>query len=763
MQNHIRDRIIVQICLLLVCVASTWQLLALTYVPESPAQDFAKHIAFIVNFKAALLDGQWVPRLQLFPHNLPDLPLFQFYGWLFGALALPFSMIGCAPVLALALSVLLAKWVGANFMYGAGRLLGATGGLSFAATSSFLLSPYVLSNVLGRFAFPEASAHAVLCVLFCGLVRIAIRRDVGAVLLTGAAVIALALAHPIFLLYGLAAAVFFIVLAWKRHLLLLGGCSLLAGLLAAAFQWLPSFLVRGELSIDFASPSPFGAAYLTSPSGLFWFAYSLADRGVGEETQLYLTPGIVTIPAMIALAASGMRDGLARAFAGSLLAALIMSFAPFDLWRFAPHATWALQFPYRLLAFVAMFSTLGLCAAWRSSKRIWQPALILALVFAQGLPIMLEPLSGAPIPEDMRQIAEQFASLDYASAPVGSLTFSDGWLRPHLSPIFSRDTKLPRLVDKNGHLLDDNVFVLGPTLTDAVHLRAAGIADAATDIWLADADEPTRPLDGKRSITGGPFSVSFRTRVGGRRLTFQRSDPAQITLDSIDKIPGNGILIGDHGRAGTGVLAIRGATIFSDRVVELWLAAPEAPDVPVTEKVAVGPGPFTASITLPERPGFYMLVPSPDLVPAEIYPGSRDFRHLSISLESFQTIYGNAPMLYLPAAIIERTYRRGYVRTFELRDGPATAAKALVELPIAYSSLFEVTQRGKAIATRASDHALTVIETEDLISPIDVRFRPPIQSIAMTIVGVAALVLLGLFCRGSSNMRSKELKPGLLD
>src|SRR5438128_9244266 len=80
--------------LLLVAMASTFQFLPLGDVPASPANDLAKHVAAILNFKSAFLDEQWLPRLQSPPTEIPDFPLFQYYSTLLGYLSLPFLAAG---------------------------------------------------------------------------------------------------------------------------------------------------------------------------------------------------------------------------------------------------------------------------------------------------------------------------------------------------------------------------------------------------------------------------------------------------------------------------------------------------------------------------------------------------------------------------------------------------------------------------------------------------------------------------------------------
>ena len=112
--------------LLLFALATTCQFLVLNDVPASPANDLAKHVAAVLNFKSAFLDGQWLPRLQPQPAERPDFPLFQFYSTLLGYLSLPFLVAGLKPIVAATLAVTLGRWLSASAVYATGQFCGAS-------------------------------------------------------------------------------------------------------------------------------------------------------------------------------------------------------------------------------------------------------------------------------------------------------------------------------------------------------------------------------------------------------------------------------------------------------------------------------------------------------------------------------------------------------------------------------------------------------------------------------------------------------------
>jgi hypothetical protein len=90
-------------------------------VPESLGNDLAAHVAMAENFRTAFEDGQWIPRLLTRPASLPDIPLFQFYGFMTGLLTLPFLMAGVKALMSIALAVALIRFLGCLANYGTGR------------------------------------------------------------------------------------------------------------------------------------------------------------------------------------------------------------------------------------------------------------------------------------------------------------------------------------------------------------------------------------------------------------------------------------------------------------------------------------------------------------------------------------------------------------------------------------------------------------------------------------------------------------------
>ena len=58
------DPLMPMVILAVVAASTICQFLILDAVPETPANDLAKHVAAILNFQSAFLNAQWLPRLQ---------------------------------------------------------------------------------------------------------------------------------------------------------------------------------------------------------------------------------------------------------------------------------------------------------------------------------------------------------------------------------------------------------------------------------------------------------------------------------------------------------------------------------------------------------------------------------------------------------------------------------------------------------------------------------------------------------------------------
>lgn len=741
----------------LVALGTVAQFLRSGDVPETPANDLAKHAALIVNFLSAFLDGQWLPRMQPLPVELPDIPTFQFYGSMLGFISMPFLAIGLPPLIALTLAVWVVRWLGALAIFATGRLMGANLWAGLLAGTSFLLTPYVLSNLYGRVAYPEAIAHGIIPILFYGLVRMAVRADATSAVTICLSIATLALAHPIFLMYGCAASGLFVLFAFRLRAVVPVALVLVGSLLIASFQWLPAFLLREDFAVSFFN-LPTYRAFLTSASGLYGFPMSLAehypnDEAKWYEARLYLTPGILTVPVLLMMFAK-LRDRFSIAVLLSAAVFLFLSFSPFDIWRFLPRFTWAVQFPYRLLAFVALFVALGICLTLKQ-LRMWQLALFGLMILIQSWGILLLPPYSSPLPTQQNAIPQTFASVDYCMTPLSPLTSHDRWLIASAIPIVADD--LPQrksMVDQQRYLLKDNVLENSGAKSGTRYLRMRGTTESEKvpiSIWIAFQSNPNVPIGDVQTVGPGDFIVLFTIPNNPYSVTIRSTatlradqprgavspEATNIRVNLIEMLPGNVIQVPGYGAR---FLWLSGRTIFTEPV-EIWLAHPASPEIPASEILSVGPGLFDRRLRLPKQPGEYTLAVSRYFVPALEDPRSTDHRRLGIE------IWGHAQIADTDSVIslTERDYSDGYTREFRIERAGLTRRgdndRVFVELSMAYSPLITVFQAGNRLGSKPSNGGLILVETRDLNTPIVARFRLPWLVWPATVLGFFLLIL----------------------
>ena len=781
-----------------VAFAMTAQFLGLWVLPETPANDLAMHTAMVDGVLDAFRSGQWLPRLLSAPGHVPDIPVFQYYGLATGMLGIPGALFGLPAFPALMIGLLVARGIGLWGVYASARLLGGGRPVAMLAATVYGLTPYLISNLYGRIDIAESLAHCELPFLVLGLL-LAQSRSVA----TGAAVIAgtifcLALTHPIFLLYGA---------------LGLGGMALVGGsgrswaavvaggvigLLLSAFQWYPAMVGDDLLSGHFLKYSPFHAAILTSASGLYGPPLSMADRGwtSPEAAYVFHTPGWLTLPMLAVLIFWLSRTGnpperrrWARVVLASGAVFLFLSYSPIDVFQFLPKQTWALQMPYRLLAFSALFTALALPLV-APSLGLGPCFLLFMVTVAQSAPLLLHPTYQKPLAVP----ASTYASIDYLMRDRRGLTTPDGWLVHYAVPLYprppSRDDKPGSqvkansnddlaLVDSEGWLRLDNRWAIRRIDGQPSMIRIEGVSslpNTSTRLWLAAADRPEWPLTPQIPIAPGRVAVAFDLPSGEGPFRLVTDPPLPPPL----VIGNDGARQGLHltaieGRPGRvlhrppapmpGVLHVVGHTRLTDEPTMLWLATPNAPDQALTTRVAVGPGAFDAVIPLPDAEGDYVLVPSRFEVPAQRDPESTDQRRLSVLLESVEIDALSASgMPIAPTVIPETAVNRSVIGAYDrryridismwLQSGGhwhggygALQMPVPVTLPLAFNPFFQLIQAGHPLAAQPDRAGRAVISTSDLVDPIEAHYRLPLFCWLAVTLGVVMLAGLWRFER----------------
>lgn len=766
----------------MVALAMTAQFLGLWVLPETPANDLAMHTAMVDGVVDALRSGQWLPRLLSASDHVPDIPVFQYYGLATGLIGLPGVLVGLPAFPALMIGVLVARVLGLYGVYATGRLLGGGRPVALLAAAVYGLTPYLISNLYGRIDVAESLAHCELPFLVLGLV-VAVSRSVaaGALIIAGT-VFGLALTHPIFLLYGavglgLMALVSCSGRGWAAAVA--GGAT---GLLLSAFQWYPALFSDDLLSGHFLKYSPFHAAILTSASGLYGPPLSMADRGwtSPEAPYVFHTPGWLTVPMMLALTVllswleTVERARWARVVLASGAVFLFLAYSPVDVFQFLPQKAWALQMPYRLLAFSALFTALALPLALPQLRPVLCVGL-LAVTVVQSAPVLLRPTYQTPLAVP----AATYASIDYLMRDRGGLTTPDGWLVQYASPLYPRppsrddrgggaagkDDDLA-LADQEGWLRRDNRWTVRRVDGQPSLLRIEGWFSGpgfGTRLWLAAADRPEWPLTRVVPLAPGRVSVTFDLPPGegpfrlvtdpplsriaadggvrqGFRLTAVEGSPGRVWHRPQTPVPG--------------VLHLSGRTRLTDGPTELWLAAPAAPERPLTARVSVGPGAFDVVIPLPDAPADMVLVPSRFESPAAVDPMSNDQRRLSVRLDRLEveavsaTGKPIAPTVIPPAAV-QRTVIGAYDRRFQVdarawpRPDGHLAEAVPVTLPLAFNPFFRLTQDGVVLAAQSDRAGRAVVVTADLAAPVEARYRLPWGCWLALALGLALAAVFG--------------------
>ena len=765
----------------LLALATTAQFLFLGSLPATPANDLAMHTAMVDGLLDALRSGQLLPRLLTAPGNVPDIPAFQYYGFMTGLVGLPGVLLGLKPFAALMAGLALFRIIGFGALYATARLFGGSRWTAVLAAAVYALTPYLISNLYGRIDVAESIAHCELPFLVLGLV-VAMTRSVaqGAAILA-VTILCLSLTHPIFLLYGTLALGLMALLAFSRAAFVACALGATAGLALSAFQWYPALLTDHLLAGHFLKYSPFHAANLTSASGLYGLPLSMADRGwtSPEAPFVYHTPGWLTLPALAGLVVLLIRsrDPLERRFSLMLLGPgalyLFLAYSPVDVFQYLPQTTWALQMPYRLLAFSALFAALALPLYLPRLR--WPVCLLLiGLTAAQSAPLMLAPTYQTPLAVP----ASTYASRDYLIRDRDGLIERDGWVVDYAKQLYppqpSRDDKPGQilsssLTDDAGWLRDDNLVPAFDANGRQPYLRVSGESSfgaGGSRLWLAAPRQPDRPLSEVRHLAPGHFSVtlSMPATQGPFRLVSVPMAASTATpgirpglhLEAVDGLPDRTF----HRPSGPAHLALRlkGRTLVKGGPTTLWVAAPATPDAPLSGRVAVGPGAFDVQIALPDHPGDYMLVPSRFLVPGRDALGGFDPRRLSINLESYEIVPVTATgavigHLAVPATAVIREETSAYDRRFTIPKAIWDSSNGrftrpvTVELPLAYSPFFELTQDGQPLSAHPNEAGRAVITTKSLAAPIKAHFHLPLLAVLGTVAGLALLVGIGLIGR----------------
>ena len=311
-------------------------------------------------------------------------PLFRYYSFPVYAVSAGFMLLGLSAYNGLLLAAAVFYALGAFGLYRIARFLRCGRAASGIAGLTYLFAPYLTVDLYARAAFPEISAIGVIPLLFYAQLRLVAsngrRYRVSTALLTSL----LLVSHKIFFAWEviLFCVLFLLVSGWQNvtRTLVRRPVSLAVwtavGMALAAPYWLSSYLALPDLNIS----QSLGPSYVSLTNWRLtlwpWFRVSPDSTTPALATEI----GLPCVMAGLLLIPLRGRRRLRFALGLIPLALVVLMSSPRGLLGILPRWLLAIQFPYRLLVFSALFGSLacGLVLARLRALRLPFVLLILA-------------------------------------------------------------------------------------------------------------------------------------------------------------------------------------------------------------------------------------------------------------------------------------------------------------------------------------------------------------------------------------------------
>jgi hypothetical protein len=574
--------------------------------------DFPPAVSYALNYRLAVEDGQWLPRLVVIPRDVSlglgsidgtiptaDSPAFQYYGFLQSALAYPFLVFGVPGIKSVQWVVVLAFAGAALVLYATGRIMEARPAVAFLAAFSYITSPWLVSNFYGRGGISESLGQADLTLVMLGLALGYRQRYCGAILAVAVGIGALALSHNIFLLYGVVLCALMAIsltiyppqagvvsLRLQDRLrfplaIALGGAL---GLAATAWQWLPAMQTLKETSFYYygafseKGKIPTG---LVEWSGIWGRPQVFVEPWSGVSRDFFFTIGWWTIPSILLL---GLTRRSARPFAAAIvvgfLTFLLLIVFPKGIYPHLPGTFGATQFTFRLLAYLSLLGALALPLALPNLNR-WIVATVLGLMIWSQLPVITYPMppggSTTAAQEEVYLKSAEYNAF-YANSPNEQRLryWFDGWL--------DADNVLnlrQRFWNRAGTWLVEDLPAATPVFLRIKGKLRTGLTQ--TQVFLTDISSASRPVSEKAMVASPEFDIMLQVPV----------------------VPGDLRLVADPTvQEGKRALAIRPEEVFANWGDPNSLIA--ASDLRLVRR-----GGYQRTFAVTPRPGFSR-VPDPD-------------------------------------------------------------------------------------------------------------------------------------------------------
>lgn len=779
-----KNQQILYISLLLMCFIGiafsiTAQFLKLDALVVTPADELARAVAHAENWYEALRSGQYVPIIQNPPlADQPDVPSYQYYAFMNGVAALPGFLFSMPTLSAVTLGFFLFRIAGAAGVYWAAKLLGGNRKVSLLASLVYYMTPYVITTLYGRVATGETLAHCELPFLVVGLL-LGLRGSLAAGAVTIAVtVLLLSLTHAIFLLWGCIAVVVMMSVSMSKRVFITGIVGLAAGVLLSTFRWYPMYVTKDLLErFDTFGYSPNSYNQLTSWQGLIGFPKSLGSllKGQADTYQLFLTPGWFTLPVIfgliVILAFAFLKKNRNRTIENPIIYMvlipniifMLLAFSIGDIYSFLPHITWNVQFPYRLLVFVALLTALSLPILLPKLNSL---GFVVLAIFAvtQSAALIFNPPYTELLKASPKTIATAYANYDFLIPSRYALFGSNELMHDYAARHYPQ-LPSPRHATSLSSPIDSS-FIIPRLNSIATHQynQLQGIAKSNStmiDIWMEDSKNPLvkSPI---QHIAPGSFSLVFplpetnrdyRLVTQPKLVTTNTEDGTIIQLSLAEAFPTH-VIKNTNDKQVASELRLSGKSIFTNQSIDIWIAKAAAPQVPITGKVSVPPGEFNLSLPYPNDSDEYILVPSKFLTPADESPLSSDQQRYSLQLHSVEIVARDTPQQpRITYGFVDTIKSEGYSRLYSVRkeawwtpDG-LTKQAGTVELPIAFNPLYIFSQNGHLLNANTDEKARANISTNDLTHDILVRYRLPLICYIAPTLGLILLIVFALFLR----------------
>lgn len=350
--------------------------------PET--HDGVNHLARIANYAVAVKQGQFPPRWAPTFWAGYGYPVFNYNYPLANILALPFLAIGLSVewTMKILLSTAIVSSVIGLYVWFRHHVSSISAGVGVA---SYLLAPFVFTNLYVRGAVGEVLAYAIVPWIFYAMHKWKKRQSKGMFFVLFFGVLFLALAHNIIAMLIIPCVLISIyshVLHTKKYGLYF---PILAGLAASSFFWIPALVEKSLVTLDqvnlsraYAEHAPTFSQVLSSP---WQWGFSFP----GPVDTLSFSLGIISFCSLVlsiwyCIYAKRKKEYIAL-IVGTVFLLLFMLPISMPLWSAIPFMQY-IQFPWRLLGPLTIVSSMLVAYTYDHVGKISRTLLLLCLLFS---------------------------------------------------------------------------------------------------------------------------------------------------------------------------------------------------------------------------------------------------------------------------------------------------------------------------------------------------------------------------------------------